>query len=89
VEPIVERAIQRGQLPRGTNAAELLHYVAAPLFHRLLVLAEPLTRDAADRAAAAALARREPGVGAVACCVCGCQHPSATIASTVAVAGYG
>ncbi len=31
----------------------------------------------------------EEGVGAVACCVCGCQHPSATIASTVAVAGYG
>jgi AcrR family transcriptional regulator len=62
VEPIVERAVRRGQLPRGTNAAELLRYLAAPLFHRLLVLAEPLTQDAADQAAAAALAAARAGV---------------------------
>jgi AcrR family transcriptional regulator len=62
VEPIVERAIDRGQLPRGTVAAELLHYVAAPLFHGLLILAEPLTREAADRAAAAAVAAARAGV---------------------------
>jgi AcrR family transcriptional regulator len=62
VQPIVERAVRRGQLPRDTNAAELLKYVAAPLFHRLLVLAEPLTQHAADQAAAAALAAARAGV---------------------------
>jgi len=48
--------------PRGTSAAELIAYLAAPLYYRLLVTAEPLTRDAADLAAAAALAAARAGV---------------------------
>jgi AcrR family transcriptional regulator len=62
VGTIVERAVARGQLPPETNAAELMRYVAAPLFHRLLVMAEPLTTADADQAAAAAVAAARAGV---------------------------
>ena len=54
VLPIVERAVQRGQLPAGTDAAEVIKHVGAPLYYRLLVIAEPVTVDAADLAAARA-----------------------------------
>jgi AcrR family transcriptional regulator len=62
VGPIVDRAVTRGQLPRGTDPDELMRYLAAPLFHRLLVTAEPLTESTADQAAAAALAAARAGV---------------------------
>jgi AcrR family transcriptional regulator len=61
VGPIIERAVGRGQLPQGTNPAELIRYVAAPLYYRLLITAEPLTEAAADQAAAAALAAARAG----------------------------
>lgn len=51
---IVERAVSRGQLPHGTQPDELMRHLAAPLFHRLLVTAEPLTQATADQAAARA-----------------------------------
>jgi len=62
VGPIVERAVTRGQLPRGTSAAEVITSVAAPLYYRLLITAEPLNEAAADRAVAAALAAARAGV---------------------------
>jgi AcrR family transcriptional regulator len=62
VGPIVERAVTRGQLPSKTNVSELIKHVAAPLFYRLLVTAEPLTQATADQAAAAALAAARAGV---------------------------
>jgi AcrR family transcriptional regulator len=62
VGPIVERAVTRGQLPSETNASELVKQVAAPLFYRLLVTAEPLTQATADQAAAVALAAARAGV---------------------------
>lgn len=61
VGPIVDRAVSRGQLPPGTDPDELLRYLAAPLFHRLLVTAEPLTPAAADRAATVVLAAARAG----------------------------
>ncbi len=60
VGPIVQRAVARGQLPSGTSEADLMKYLSAPLFHRLLVTAEPVTQAAADQAAAAALAAARP-----------------------------
>jgi hypothetical protein len=39
-----------------------MRYLAAPLFHRLLVTAEPLPRAAADQAAAVVLAAARAGV---------------------------
>src|SRR5215216_4425410 len=62
VGPIAERAVSRGQLPPGTDPDNLMRYLAAPLFHRLLVTAEPLTQAAADQAAAATLAAARAGV---------------------------
>jgi AcrR family transcriptional regulator len=62
VGPIAVRAVSRGQLPPGTDPDDLMRYLAAPLFHRLLVTAEPLTQATADQAAAAALAAARAGV---------------------------
>jgi AcrR family transcriptional regulator len=62
VVPIVERATERGELPPGTDAAEVIKHVGAPLYYRFLVIAEPLTLAAADLAADAALAAARAGV---------------------------
>jgi AcrR family transcriptional regulator len=39
---IVERAIRRGELPKGTNSRHVLEFAAAPLFYRTLVTGEPI-----------------------------------------------
>jgi len=61
VGPLIELAVQRGQLPDDTNPAELIAAIAAPLYFRLLVSNEALTSAAADTAAAAALAAARAG----------------------------
>ena len=40
----------------------MIKHVGAPLYYRLLVIAEPVTVDAADLAAAAAVAATRAGV---------------------------
>jgi AcrR family transcriptional regulator len=62
VVPIVERAVARGELPAGTDAAEVIKQVGAPLYYRFLVIAEPLSPGAADLAADAAVAAARAGV---------------------------
>jgi AcrR family transcriptional regulator len=62
VRPLIERAIRRGQLPAGTDADEVIRHVGAPLYYRLLVLAEPLSGKAADLAAAVATIAAKAGV---------------------------
>jgi AcrR family transcriptional regulator len=62
VGPMIEGAIERHQLPSGTSPAELMKYVAAPLYYQLLMTDEPLTEAAADRAAAAGLAAARAGI---------------------------
>jgi hypothetical protein len=62
VGPIVERAIERGQLRRGTRSAEVIEHLAAPLYYRLLVGGEPPTEADADLAAAVVLAAARAGV---------------------------
>jgi AcrR family transcriptional regulator len=62
VVPIVERAVERGELPAGTDPAEVIKQVGAPLYYRFLVIAEPLTPAAADLAADAAVAAARAGV---------------------------
>src|SRR5262249_17830322 len=56
VGPLIERAMERGQLPPGSQPVEIISAIAAPLYFRLLVTSEPVTPKAADLAAAAALA---------------------------------
>jgi AcrR family transcriptional regulator len=60
--PIVERAIQRHQLPAGTDPVEVIKQLGAPLYYRHLIIEEPLTAAAADLAAAAAVAAARAGV---------------------------
>jgi AcrR family transcriptional regulator len=62
VRPIVERAIGRGQLQRGTRSAEVIEHIAAPLYYWLLVGGEPPTEADADLAAAVVLAAARAGV---------------------------
>ena len=62
IAAIIDRAVTRGELPAGTEAAGVMHAVAAPLYFRLLVTGEPLTAEHADESAAAALAAARAGV---------------------------
>ncbi len=62
IGPIIEAAIERGDLPPSTSPTELMKYVAAPLYYQLLMTEDPLTEVSADRAAAAALASARAGV---------------------------
>src|SRR5215218_4201402 len=62
IMPMVSRAVERGQLPAGTDPEEVIRHVGAPLYYRLLVLAEPLTVKAADLAAQVTAAAAHAGV---------------------------
>jgi AcrR family transcriptional regulator len=62
ISVIVDRAVSRGEIPPGTDAAEFMHALAAPLYYRLLVSRDPVTEPDADRAAAAALTAAQAGV---------------------------
>ena len=55
-EPVVTRAIERGELPADTDPAELLKALAAPIYFRLVFTGEPVDEAAADRAVHVALA---------------------------------
>ncbi|MFF5204542.1 TetR/AcrR family transcriptional regulator [Streptosporangium sp. NPDC000396] len=57
----VEQAVQRGELPSGTDACEVIRAVSAPLYYRLLASGDPLDEAAADRAALAAAAAARAG----------------------------
>ncbi|MCX5412958.1 TetR/AcrR family transcriptional regulator [Streptomyces sp. NBC_00059] len=55
----VTAATERGELPPGTDAREVVRAVSAPLYYRLLASGDPLDEEVADRAAeAAAVAAR-------------------------------
>ncbi|GAB2819475.1 TetR-like C-terminal domain-containing protein [Actinoallomurus bryophytorum] len=60
--PCVDEAIDRGELPAGTDAEEVIRAVSAPLYYRLLASGDPLDAATADRAAEAAEAAARAGV---------------------------
>ncbi|SDD92359.1 TetR/AcrR family transcriptional regulator [Auraticoccus monumenti] len=62
VRPVVQRAVERGQLPDGTDADDVIRHVGAPLYYSLFVLGEPITPATADLAAAATAAAAHAGV---------------------------
>ncbi|NWF28679.1 TetR/AcrR family transcriptional regulator C-terminal ligand-binding domain-containing protein [Streptomyces sp. PKU-EA00015] len=55
-EPVITRAIERGELPAETDPVELLKTLAAPIYFRLLVSAEPIEEGTADQAVRITLA---------------------------------
>jgi AcrR family transcriptional regulator len=58
---VVDRAASRGEVPAGTDAAEVIQTVTAQLYYRLFVAGEPAGQAAADRAAAIAAAAARAG----------------------------
>jgi AcrR family transcriptional regulator len=58
---IIGRAIERGELPAGTDAAEVVRFAVAPIYYRLFITGEPIDLAVAHRAAAAALAAARAG----------------------------
>lgn len=61
-EVVVARAVARGELPGGADAAALVRVALAPLYFRLLVTREPLDGTVADQSAAGAVAAALAGV---------------------------
>jgi AcrR family transcriptional regulator len=59
--PCVQQAIERGEVPEGTDTHEVIRAVSAPLYYRLLTSAVPLDEAVADRAAEAAAAAARAG----------------------------
>ncbi|MEU7001329.1 TetR/AcrR family transcriptional regulator [Nonomuraea sp. NPDC046570] len=57
----VDRAVERGELPAGTDGAEVIRAVSAPLYYRLVVTREPVDERHAERAAARVLAAARAG----------------------------
>ncbi|MFC3986528.1 TetR/AcrR family transcriptional regulator [Streptosporangium jomthongense] len=60
-EPVLRRAIERGQLPGDTDPAEVLKTLAAPIYLRLLITAEPVDETIADQAVRVTLAAVHAG----------------------------
>lgn len=58
----VDAAVERGELPAGTDAHEVIRAVSAPLYYRLLASGDPLDEGVADRAAATAAVAARAGV---------------------------
>lgn len=58
----VTDAIARGELPEGLDPHRVIANVSAPLYYALLNTGTPLDDEAADRAAAAALAAARAGL---------------------------
>jgi AcrR family transcriptional regulator len=55
---VIERAVARGELPAGTDPANVLEALIAPVWFRLLISGVPLDEDALDRWTRAAIAAR-------------------------------
>src|SRR5690349_23989985 len=53
---VVRRAVERGEIPSGTDAHQLLLTATAPLYHQLVLLRQPMTRSEADHHARVAAA---------------------------------
>jgi hypothetical protein len=58
---VVDLAVKRGELPAGTDGMEVIRAVSAPLYYRLVVTREPVTREAADQSASRTLAAARAG----------------------------
>jgi AcrR family transcriptional regulator len=59
---IVDRAVARGELPPGTDAAGVIGTVTAVIYYRLYILGDDATQSVAASAAATAVAAARAGV---------------------------
>jgi AcrR family transcriptional regulator len=58
---IAERAVERGELPQGTDEVEIVRAACAPIFYRLFISREPVDAGVADAAAATAAVAARAG----------------------------
>ncbi|MEU5883056.1 TetR/AcrR family transcriptional regulator [Spirillospora sp. NPDC047279] len=58
---VVDRAVERGELPAGTDSAEVVRAAVAPLYYRLFITGERIDEAVADRAGSAAFAAARAG----------------------------
>ncbi|WP_336208351.1 TetR/AcrR family transcriptional regulator [Nonomuraea sp. LPB2021202275-12-8] len=58
---VVDVAVDRGELPEGTDGPELIRAVSAPLYYRLVVTREPVDETIAAQAASRALIAARAG----------------------------
>ena len=63
---LIDRAVRRGELPAGTDAAGILQTVTALIYYRVFIAGDQPTPELADRAGAAAAAAACAGVFAAA-----------------------
>ncbi|MFC5831886.1 TetR/AcrR family transcriptional regulator [Nonomuraea insulae] len=62
---VVDLAVERGELPKGTDGAEVIRAISAPLYYRLVVTREPVTEEVAEWSVARTLAAARAGTFAV------------------------
>jgi AcrR family transcriptional regulator len=62
VAPVVVDAVARGEAPQGTDPAEVIRQLSAPLYYRFLTDTRPLTTADAERAVAVTMAAVDAGV---------------------------
>jgi AcrR family transcriptional regulator len=62
VSPVVVDAVARGEAPPGTDPAEVIRQLSAPLYYRFLTDTKPLTTADAERAVAVTMAAVQAGV---------------------------
>lgn len=60
--PLVERAVERAEVPAGTDPGAVIRQAAAPLYYELMLTGRPLRRIDAERAAQAAWLAARAGV---------------------------
>ena len=58
---IVDRAVQRGEAPAGTDAADVIRAVTALIYYRLFIAGEQASEALADSVAAIAAAAARAG----------------------------
>lgn len=58
----VTDAVERGDLPSGTDAEAVVRYLSAPLYYQLMTTTKSLTTDDADRAVRATVVAAHAGV---------------------------
>jgi len=59
---VVDRAINRGELPADTDPAAVVRTLIAPIYFQLSVLGEPPTKTTATQSAQIALSAAQAGV---------------------------
>ena len=52
VTPVVQRAVERGEVPTDTDATVVVEALVGPIWLRLLLTGEPIHDEFADRVAA-------------------------------------